>query len=94
MAVASYLLATGLSEARSLFDVSNFSISQLARLSFRTPFLIRASFTFCKGELEGKKEGSCKLYPAAPPFSQMNGYCCLRCAPCSPLPDVRPQFFL
>ena len=30
MAVASYLLATGLSEVRSLFDVSNFSISQLA----------------------------------------------------------------
>ena len=30
MAVASYLLATGLSEVGSLFDVSNFSISQLA----------------------------------------------------------------
>ena len=40
-------------------------MSKVSILLFVRPFLIRASFTFCKGELEGKKEGSCKLYPAA-----------------------------
>ena len=96
MAVASYLLAGHRSLGSSQFvrcvQLFNFA-ARACHSAVHSSFEPR--LLFAKGELEGGRESSCKLHPAtAPPFSQMNGYCCLRCAPASPIPPRRPSAIL